>query len=168
MFTPADDDQNYAGTVRSNGQIIKKWDSKFTTTYGDEPGVGKGVKSGTVGDVVEPTSHSDNIRVEGQPVIRHSDTCTLNNGNCPGEYIHVKSTEVNAAPDGNDEEDRAWYEKAAGDYWAGFSSTSDAAAAGEGIFNKLSEYASDTSQIGRDAQAAYDSIPTGPEIWQGA
>ncbi|MFT4184422.1 MAG: DUF4150 domain-containing protein, partial [Rhizobium sp.] len=50
----ASDSQNYSPDVRSNGLAIKRQDSKFSCCYGDEPGVGLGCKSGTVGDVVEP------------------------------------------------------------------------------------------------------------------
>jgi Domain of unknown function (DUF4150) len=39
-------DYNYASTVHSNGLIIKKANSKLTRTYGNQPGVGLGVKSG--------------------------------------------------------------------------------------------------------------------------
>ena len=106
VFGKGGDDQNYAGTVKSNGLIIKKQDSKHTRTYGDQPGVGLGVKSGTVGDVVEPVTNSPIVRAEGKHVIRHRDKCTLNKGNCPGEYIHVKSVKIHEPPDGNDEDDK--------------------------------------------------------------
>jgi hypothetical protein len=58
---------------------------------------------------VEPTSHSPIVRVQGKPIIRHRDKCTLNKGNCPGEYVHVKSTDVHKPPDGHDKQDKsAW------------------------------------------------------------
>ncbi|XUY27078.1 PAAR-like domain-containing protein [Agrobacterium sp. rho-8.1] len=103
----ADDKTNYSPNVRSNGKVIKRHDSKFSCCYGDEPGIGKGVKSGTVEDVVEPVTSSAIVRANGIPVQRHSDRCTLNSGNCPGEYIHVKSTQTSPAPDGNDEHDKS-------------------------------------------------------------
>ena len=52
------------------------------------------------------------MRASGIPIQRHTDICTPNNGNCPGEYIHVQSTETTPAPDGRDEQDKAWYERA--------------------------------------------------------
>lgn len=166
----ADDKSNYSPDVRSNGQVIKRQNSTFARCYGDEPGVGKGVKSGTVGDIVEPVTSSPIVRANGIPVQRHGDKCTLNNGNCLGEYINVKSTDVHPAPDANDGEDKAWYETAgdqAGSFWKGMTATSDTAAAGEGIVDKLGQWWSDPSQIGRDAQGVYESLPTGSEIWQG-
>ncbi|WP_320195583.1 DUF4150 domain-containing protein [Agrobacterium rosae] len=113
----ADDKTNYSPNVRSNGKVIKRQDSKFFCCYGDEPGIGKGVKSGTVKDVVEPVTSSAIVRANGIPVQRHTDRCTLNNGNCPGEYIHVKSTQTSPAPDGKDEHDKTRDEQIA-DYAA--------------------------------------------------
>ncbi|KAB0677369.1 PAAR-like domain-containing protein [Aureimonas leprariae] len=112
VWGKGDDDQNYSPDVRSNGLTIKRRDSRFTTTYGDEPGTGLGVKSNTVGNVVEPVTSSTIVRANGVPVQRHTDRCTLNNGNCPGEYVHVKSTETHEPPDGKDKQDKAWYQKA--------------------------------------------------------
>lgn len=119
----AGDDQGYTTQTFGNGLKLKTAASKFTKTYGDEPGVAMGVKSGTVGDVIEPVTHSTNVNFEGNPVIRHQDKCTLNKGNCPGEYIHVKDMSTKAAPDGNDaqgetaasvtgEDERPWYKEA--------------------------------------------------------
>ncbi|NKJ09419.1 PAAR-like domain-containing protein [Rhizobium sp. SG741] len=170
VWGKADDKQNYSPDVRSNGDVIKRSDSRFTATYGDQPGTGLGVKSGTVGNVVTPVTSSNIVRANGVPVQRHTDRCTLNNGNCPGEYVNVKSTAMDMPPDGNDAQDRSWWDAAkdtGGDFWKGMTATSGTASTGEGIFNKVGEWWNDPSQIGRDAQSAYDSIPTGSEIWQG-
>ena len=158
----AGDDQNYTSTVRSNGPIIKKSDSKFTTTYGDEPGTGLGVKSGTVGDVVEPVTHSPIVRAEGKPIIRHRDKCTLNNGNCPGEYVHVKSTDVHKAPDGNDEDDK----KKSG--WQSFKDQlydkSGTVQTGDAALGKAGEYWDDPSKIGSDIDNAWDARPSWQDV----
>jgi len=170
VWGKADDKQNYSPDVKSNGKVIKRSNSQFTATYGDQPGTGLGVKSGTVGNVVTPVTSSNIVRANGIPVQRHTDRCTLNNGNCPGEYVNVKSTEVSPPPDGNDSQNRSWWDAAkdtGGDFWKGMTATSGTASTGEGIFNKVGEWWHDPSQIGRDAQSAYDSIPTGAEIWQG-
>ncbi|MDO5528827.1 MAG: DUF4150 domain-containing protein, partial [Paracoccus sp. (in: a-proteobacteria)] len=107
VYGLASDDSNYAATVRSNGEALMTWDSCFTATYGDDAGRGGGLISGTRGSIVTPTSHSPLVFAQGQPLIRHRDSCTLNNGNCPGEYIHVDSTAVHAAPDEEDEGSRS-------------------------------------------------------------
>ncbi|OLP44984.1 hypothetical protein BJF95_05250 [Rhizobium oryziradicis] len=62
---------------------VKRLDSTFSKPYGDEFCTGKDVKSGTVGDVVEPVTSSAIVRANGISVQRHTDRCTLNNGNCP-------------------------------------------------------------------------------------
>lgn len=108
----ASDNLNYSPDVRSNGMVIKRQDSLFSRCYGDEPGVGLGCKSGTVGDVVKPVTSSGIVRANGIWVQRHNDRCTLNDGNTDGEYVYVQSTEANEAPDGKDKDNRAWYEKA--------------------------------------------------------
>lgn len=59
------------------------------TCKGDEGGVGGGVKSGTVGKEVKPTSGSSGIFVAGKALIREGDTCTMNNTNTTGKYILV-------------------------------------------------------------------------------
>ncbi|WP_062590476.1 DUF4150 domain-containing protein [Rhizobium sp. Leaf311] len=156
----ADDKTNYSPNVRSNGLVIKRQDSKFFRCYGDEPGVGKGVKSGTVEDVVEPVSSSAIVRANGIPVQRHADKCTLNNGNCPGEYVHVKSTEVHSPPDGNDEQNRGGFGRA----WDGFYNNSDEAQLAGGALKKGEEYWNDPSRIGSDLQSAWDSRPSVDDV----
>lgn len=111
------DDQDYSPDVRANGRVIKLQNSKFSCCYGDEPGRGLGVKSNTVGDVVEPVTSSTIVRANGQWVQRHTDSCTLNKGNAPGEYVYVQSTQTDKAPDGKDKQDRTRDEKIA-DYAA--------------------------------------------------
>ena len=107
------DNQNYSPDVRANGQVIKLQNSKFSCCYGDQPGVGRGIKSNTVGDVVEPVTSSTIVKANGQWVQRHTDRCTLNKGNAPGEYVYVKSTETDKAPDGKDKQDKTRDEKIA-------------------------------------------------------
>ncbi len=44
VWGKADDKLNYSPDVRANGKVIKRHDSRFSRSYGDEPGVGKGLK----------------------------------------------------------------------------------------------------------------------------
>ncbi|POZ13512.1 hypothetical protein C3Z09_22960, partial [Lelliottia aquatilis] len=53
-------------------------------TKGDEPGVAKGIKSGTVGDICEPLEFSTTFYVSGQPVLRHFDKFWMNARNTTG------------------------------------------------------------------------------------
>lgn len=66
---------------------------------GDESGVGGGVKSGTVGKEVKPTSGSSNVFIGGKALVREGDTCTMNNENVVGKYITVSASQVNELPD---------------------------------------------------------------------
>ncbi|MDO5622437.1 MAG: DUF4150 domain-containing protein [Paracoccus sp. (in: a-proteobacteria)] len=160
VYGRASDDSNYAATVRSNGEVLKTWNSRFTATYGDEAGRGGGVISGTHGSIVTPTSHSPLVFVQGQPLIRHRDSCTLNNGNCPGEYIHVASTAVHAAPDGQDQGGQSrWQAFKDGVYGA-----SGTVQTGDSLWGKATEYWNDPSQIASDAQGAWDSRPSWGDI----
>ncbi|MEJ2466320.1 MAG: DUF4150 domain-containing protein, partial [Candidatus Thiodiazotropha sp.] len=73
--------------VQLNGHpayVLKK--STQPKCKGDNAGVGKGIKSGTVTGKVKPVKGSSSVRITGKPVIREMDPCTLNGGNCPGIY----------------------------------------------------------------------------------
>lgn len=136
----------------------------MTTTHGDEPGVEKGVKSGTVGDVVEPVTSSEVVSVNGYPAQRHGDECTLNNGNCPGEYVHVQSTEVDQAPDGRDAADKAKDNRSvAGKAFDGFYENSSEAQAIDAGLKRLGDYTGDPTLIGKDLQSAWEAVPSADE-----
>ena len=61
------------------------------TCQGDEAGIGGGVKSGTVGKEVKPTSASSTIFISGKQLVREGDSCTMNNGNTVGKYVSFDS-----------------------------------------------------------------------------
>lgn len=77
-----------ARSVRFNGEpayvLHRSAQPKGT---GDEPGTGKGVRSGTVTGEVKPVVGSSTVRVEGKYVVRDGDACTMNGGNNPGIYV---------------------------------------------------------------------------------
>ncbi|MCR3681245.1 PAAR-like domain-containing protein [Citrobacter freundii] len=75
-------------SVKANGHPVLVLDQSFVpSTKGDEPGVAKGVKSGTVGDICEPLEHSTTFRVSGKPVLRHFDKFWMNARNTTGLII---------------------------------------------------------------------------------
>jgi len=171
VYGTADNDENYSPNVRANGEIIKRRDSKFTTTYGDEPGIGLGVKSGTVGDVVEPVTSSPIVRANGVPIQRHADRCTLNKGNTDGEYCYVQSTDTTKAPDGKDNHSKSLAVRGReelGHFWEGMKATSDEASFVDGATSKLGQWYRGEASIVNDAENLYQSLPTGQEIWEGA
>ena len=62
------------------------------TCIGDEAGIGGGVRSGTVGGEVKPTSGSRSIFIGGKALVREGDTCTMNNENAEGIYVSVDAS----------------------------------------------------------------------------
>ena len=66
---------------------------------GDEPGTGKGVKSGTISGEVKPVTGSCSVRIEGKKVVREGDACTMNGGNNPGVYVTVPPTSASRPKD---------------------------------------------------------------------
>lgn len=54
----------------------------------------------------EPVTVADIVAWTSSAILRA-------NGNCPGEYVHVKSTAVHPAPDGNDGQDKTRDQKIA-------------------------------------------------------
>jgi hypothetical protein len=95
-------DENYTPSVRFTSQKAMVLRSNTTHVHGDEPGVGKGIKSGTVGDISEPIGHAPQVRAEGSPVIRHLDRFWMNKRNTVGEAIFVRDTKSYEAPRDDD------------------------------------------------------------------
>ncbi|SFE64103.1 protein of unknown function [Methylobacterium sp. yr596] len=61
--------------------------------YGDEPGVGGGVRSGTRGAECEPKTWSWSVRAEGRPMVRHDDEWWMNHRNTYGRLTYLKDAE---------------------------------------------------------------------------
>jgi hypothetical protein len=95
-------DENYTKSVRFTAQNAMVLRSNTTHVHGDEPGVGKGVKSGTVGARCHPIEHADQVFAEGSPVIRHLDRCHMNDRNTVGEAIFVRDTKTYEPPKDDD------------------------------------------------------------------
>jgi hypothetical protein len=60
-------DNNYTPSVRFTSQKAMVRRSNTTHVHGGEPGVGKGVKSGTVGDISEPIGRAPLVRAPQLP-----------------------------------------------------------------------------------------------------
>ncbi|MGV1951060.1 DUF4150 domain-containing protein [Agrobacterium vitis] len=95
-------DEGYTPSVRFTGKKAMVMRSRTTHVHNDKPGVKKGVKSGTVGDVCEPVGHADQVRAEGSYVIRHLDRFKMNKGNTDGEALFVRDTSTYAPPINDD------------------------------------------------------------------
>lgn len=66
--------------------------------HGDEPGIGKGVVSNTVGGVREPITHAAQVRAEGSDVIRRLDRFHMKKGNTVGQALFVRDTATYPTP----------------------------------------------------------------------
>ncbi len=95
-------DENYTPSVRFTSEKAMVLRSNTTHVHGDEPGIGKGVKSGTVGARCHPIEHADQVRAEGSNVIRHLDRFHMNDCNTVGEACFVRDTKAYAAPKDDD------------------------------------------------------------------
>lgn len=73
----------------ANGCEIFTYESYTTKVTGDQPGVKKGVKSGTVGEVARPVEYSYSVYVEGVRIVRVNDACEMNEGNTMGKVVYA-------------------------------------------------------------------------------
>lgn len=68
-----------AKSVRSNGNpVLVLNHSELPSTVGDQAGVAKGVKSGTVGGKCYPAKASGTVRAEKRYLVRHGDPFEMN------------------------------------------------------------------------------------------
>ena len=88
------DDANTATSVRYTGKRAHNMGSLTTCCTGDAPGTGTGVKSGTVGSICEPKTHSGTVRIEGKWAVRHTDEWWMNKRNTVGKLTYVISGET--------------------------------------------------------------------------
>lgn len=71
-------------TVKIGGNSVAIAGCYYGTSTGDQPGSGKGVISGTVGDKAEFANYSFDVKIEGKGVCRNNDLTTHNNRNTIG------------------------------------------------------------------------------------
>lgn len=95
-------DENYTTSVRYTGQKVMVLRSNTSHVHGDEPGIGKGVVSNTVGGISEPIGHAAQVRAEGSPVIRHLDRFHMNNRNTVGEALFIRDMRTFSPPVNDD------------------------------------------------------------------
>ncbi len=79
----------YASKTRFNKKKAFMLRSYTTKVTGDEPGVLKGVKSGTVGAKAEPIEHSPTVKVEGSWMVRVNDKVYMNSKNTIGTVVFM-------------------------------------------------------------------------------
>lgn len=66
--------------VKANGAPLVTIAGEIPTTLGDQAGAQKGIKSGTVGGkaTYKKGQHSDTVRANKQPILRHGDLFWMN------------------------------------------------------------------------------------------
>ncbi|MBZ6416062.1 PAAR-like domain-containing protein [uncultured Methylobacterium sp.] len=88
-----------ADSVRQTDERSHVRGSLIRQCYGDEPGVGGGVTSGTRGAECEPKTWSSSVRAEGRPMVRHDDEWWMNHRNTYGRLTCVKDATSYETPD---------------------------------------------------------------------
>ena len=102
------DSQATSPNVRFGGKpVFMLNQSTISKVTGDEAGTAGGVVSGTNKGIVEPIEASTTVRVNGKHVVRHGDTCKMNNGNTTGKVIYQPGSApgCNIGPDGMPDQD---------------------------------------------------------------
>ena len=91
------DTSNGSKSVFVDGNPVMLKDSFFSKSTGDEPGIVKGITSGTTGSVAVFTNYSFDVKIEGRNVCRRLDPMTGNKGNTPPASLmqpNVKAEEM--------------------------------------------------------------------------
>lgn len=99
VISQAGDAEGYTSTVFIDGNPTAIASSKHKSCSGDEPGVAKGVGSGSVGKKTAFTSYSFDVKAEGEGVVRHMDTTTMNNANTIGMVFGAATSPLEEADD---------------------------------------------------------------------
>lgn len=89
----------FAKKTNFNGKKAFMLKSHTTKVTGDQPGVLKGVKSGTVGAKAEPIDHSKTVKVEGSWIVRVKDKVYMNNKNTIGMVVPIPAPIMGAIRD---------------------------------------------------------------------
>lgn len=90
---------NLADTVRQTDDRTHVKDSIILKCYGDEPGVGGGVISGTHNAECTPKTWSESVTAQGCNVVRHDDEWWMNHKNTWGQLNYTKDTNSYPTPD---------------------------------------------------------------------
>ncbi|EYF02508.1 PAAR-like domain-containing protein [Chondromyces apiculatus] len=120
----------HATTVCMTGEAVMTMDSRLTTVYGDEAGVGGGVISGVNKGYCKPVTHSTTVTVEGHHVTYHTSIYEMNCdgpdgvGNTRGRVVFVENVdcvkigplgeiegETSPTPEPETKEEESWWEK---------------------------------------------------------
>ncbi len=93
------DAADLANSVRQTDDRSHVKNSLVLRSYGDEPGTGGGVISGTTGAECTPKTWSETVFAQGQNMVRHDDEWWMNHKNTYGRLTYVKDTNGYPTPD---------------------------------------------------------------------
>ncbi|BAQ45499.1 hypothetical protein Maq22A_c11185 [Methylobacterium aquaticum] len=82
-----------ADSIRQTDERTHARGSLVLRCYGDEPGTGGGIRSGTTGAECTPKTWSSSVFVEGREMVRHDDEWWMNHRNTYGKLIYTKDME---------------------------------------------------------------------------
>ncbi|AWN47625.1 hypothetical protein DK419_15985 [Methylobacterium terrae] len=82
-----------ADSIRQTDERTHTRGSLVLRCYGDEPGTGGGIRSGTTGAECTPKTWSSSVFVEGREMVRHDDEWWMNHRNTYGKLIYTKDME---------------------------------------------------------------------------
>ncbi len=99
VIEPLSSSVTVATRTRFNGHWVVMLKSHTTQVTGDEPGVAKGVKSGTQGQKAEPIEHSNSVRVEGSWLVRVGDKVYMNDKNTIGKIVFAPAPQMGPIQD---------------------------------------------------------------------
>lgn len=83
------DPANMANSVRQTSLVSHVKSSLITKSFGDEPGTGGGLKSGTTGAECEPKTYSTTVFAEGRNMVRFNDEWWMNHKNTVGRLVYT-------------------------------------------------------------------------------
>lgn len=92
VTSKASDLKDGSCTVSIDGNPTALASSHHSKCLGDQPGVAKGLVSGTVGKKTHFSSYSPDVIVEGEGVVRHLDATTMNTRNTLGTNMGKSDT----------------------------------------------------------------------------
>ncbi|KQP25801.1 hypothetical protein ASF27_21205 [Methylobacterium sp. Leaf102] len=84
------DAANLANSIHQTDDRTHAKESLVLKCYGDEPGTGGGIRSGTTGAECTPKTWSASVFVEGRNMVRHDDEWWMNHRNTYGKLIYTK------------------------------------------------------------------------------
>lgn len=99
IIEPLSNSTKVAKKSRYGGKVAFMLKSHTTKVTGDQGGVAKGVKSGTMGKKAEPIDKSKTVKVEGSWLVRVGDKVNMNSKNTFGKVVFAPAPQMGVIKD---------------------------------------------------------------------